>query len=176
MNPRNLLFTGLPGCGKTTLIRKIVRQLTVPATGFFTQEIREGGKRVGFSIQTLDGQQGVMAHTRIASQYRVGRYRVSVETIDRIAVPALKPRTPEVLIIIDEIGRMECLSQRFKDGVIQALDSGNPVLGTIALKGNRFMETIKKRRDVRIVHVSEENRDRLALDFQSEGGMYGTGC
>jgi nucleoside-triphosphatase THEP1 len=36
MGPKNILITGLPGNGKTTLVEKIVRQLDVPAAGFIT--------------------------------------------------------------------------------------------------------------------------------------------
>ncbi|WP_207681619.1 nucleoside-triphosphatase [Desulfonema magnum] len=68
--PLNILFTGPPGCGKTTLVEKIVRHTNTPATGFFTREIRKKGKRVGFSISTLDGKQGVLAHKNISGPYR----------------------------------------------------------------------------------------------------------
>ena len=47
---RNILVTGPPRMGKSTLIERIVSKIRRPVTGFFTREIREGGKRVGFSI------------------------------------------------------------------------------------------------------------------------------
>jgi len=62
MKRKNILFTGSPGCGKSTLIEKIVDGTKRSATGFFTREIREHVGRVGFSINTLDGREGVLAH------------------------------------------------------------------------------------------------------------------
>src|SRR6266480_93311 len=52
---RKVLLTGRPGCGKTTLIKRVVNELAQPAGGFYTEEIRERGERVGFKIITLDG-------------------------------------------------------------------------------------------------------------------------
>ncbi|HID31342.1 MAG TPA: AAA family ATPase, partial [Desulfobacterales bacterium] len=70
-------------------MKKIVERINLPCTGFFTREMRERGRRVGFSIVTLDGRQGVMAHVDIRSRYRVGEYGVKVQNIDRIAVPSM---------------------------------------------------------------------------------------
>ena len=85
---KNVLFTGPPGCGKSTLIEKIIKRSRSPKTGFFTREIREKGQRVGFSIRTLDGKHGVLAHKEINSPFTVGQCGVNVDDIDRIAVPS----------------------------------------------------------------------------------------
>jgi len=61
-NPKNILLTGPPRCGKSTLIQKLITKIEKPMTGFFTREMREGGRRVGFLIITLDGKQGILAH------------------------------------------------------------------------------------------------------------------
>jgi nucleoside-triphosphatase THEP1 len=84
---RNILFTGLPGCGKSTIIEKIVQRINRPCTGFFTKEIRDRGRRVGFSITTLDGQQGTLAHIDIRSRIRVGKYGVNIRDIDKNQEP-----------------------------------------------------------------------------------------
>ena len=162
---KNTLFTGFPGCGKTTIIKKIVQSLNRPSTGFYSGEIRVKGRRVGFSITTLDGRQGTLAHIDIKSKIRVGRYGVNLRDIDRIAVPAMVPENDNVVVVIDEIGKMECFSARFKQVLMQVLDAPNTIVGSIALKGGPFIEAIKKRPDTRIVTVSPKNRDYLADEF-----------
>ena len=49
----NILVTGRPGTGKSTLIRKVIEGLGVPAGGFVTAELRQTGMRVGFEVRDL---------------------------------------------------------------------------------------------------------------------------
>jgi nucleoside-triphosphatase len=158
----NILVTGPPRSGKSTLIEKVVQRISRPATGFFTQELREKGRRVGFSITTLQGKTGVLAHQRIRSAFRVGKYGVNLEDLDQIAVPSMLPSTPDQMVVVDEIGKMECFSRLFKETLIQALSSDNLVIGSVAIKGDRFIQSIKKRDDISLVSISENTRD-LAL-------------
>ncbi len=161
MKPKNMLLTGPPRCGKSTVIEKLVKEIHKPATGFFTREIKEKGRRVGFSIITLDGKEGILAHEESESEKRVGKYGVNVDEVDRIAVPAMIPSKPDEIVIIDEIGKMECFSPLFRETLIKTLDSTNSVVGSIAQKGSPFVEKIRERKDVLLVTVSEKNRDSL---------------
>jgi nucleoside-triphosphatase len=158
----NILVAGPPRSGKSTLIEKVVQSVSRPATGFFTQELREKGRRVGFSITTLQGKTGVLAHQRLRSAFRVGKYGVNLEDLDQIAVPSMLPSTPDQMVVVDEIGKMECFSRLFKETLIQALSSDNLVIGSVAIKGDRFIQSIKTRDDVSLVSISENTRD-LAL-------------
>lgn len=160
-NPKNLLVTGPPRCGKSTIIEAVVSRIDLPLSGFFTTEIRESGRRTGFKIMTLDGKEGVLAHERIKSKVRVGKYCVNLKDLDEIAAPSIIPSSPDRIIVIDEIGKMECFSTLFRETLLQALDSPNKVIGSIALKGGEFIQAVKNRADVELFHVSEENRDRL---------------
>ena len=166
-NPRhkNILFTGLPGCGKSTIIEKIVQRLDRPRSGFFTREIRAGGRRVGFSITTMDGRHGILAHVDIRSRKRVGRYGVNLQDIDTIAVPSVVPANDQVVVVVDEIGKMECFSVLFRQTLMKVLDSSNTLLGSIALKGDAFIEAIKQRPDTMLISVSDKNRNYLADEF-----------
>ena len=130
-------------------------------TGFFTREMRKGGKRVGFSITTLDGKEGVLAHQDTKSRFRVGRYGVHLDHIDQIAVSSMLPAKADEIVVIDEIGKMECFSPLFRQTLVKVLDSENPVVGSIPLKGGRFIQKIRERADVLLVHVTEKNRDEL---------------
>ncbi|MBI4496023.1 MAG: NTPase [Deltaproteobacteria bacterium] len=167
MKAKNILITGPPGCGKSTLMEKIVRQIDRPVTGFFTREWREKGRRVGFSIVTLAGQAGTLSHESHRGP-RVGRYGVHLDDLEKIAVPSMIPTHQGEIVIIDEIGKMECLSPLFQETLVRVLDSEHPVIGSIALKGDAFMEKIKRRRDVRLVAVSAKNRDRLLFSLLEE--------
>jgi nucleoside-triphosphatase len=158
----NILLTGMPGVGKTTLIRKLVEALDRPARGFYTEEIREKGKRLGFKIATLDGREGVLAHETIRGSQRVGRYGVSTADLEAIGIPAITPASPDEIIVVDEIGKMECASEAFKDAAWRALESPNLVLGTIARKGVGFIARVKGRSDVKLFDVTRQNRDHLA--------------
>jgi nucleoside-triphosphatase len=155
----NILVTGPPRSGKSTLIVKVVQGINRPATGFFTQELREKGRRVGFSITTLQGKIGVLAHQGITSTFRVGKYRVNLEDLDQIAVPSMLPSTLDQIVVVDEIGKMECFSRLFKETLLKVLSSDNLVIGSVAMKGDRFIQSIKKRDDVLLISISQNTRD-----------------
>ncbi len=160
----NILLTGKPRSGKTTIIKKLTRDLK-NAGGFYTEEIRDRYRK-GFKIVTLSGKEGVLAHVSIRTGYRVGKYGVNIEDLEKIAVKSIEEsiKTKEI-VIIDEIGKMELFSEKFRNAVEKALNSGK-VLGTIMEKNNYFTEKIKKRKDVKVLHVKEENRNRLIEEIK----------
>ncbi len=161
MEAKNILLTGPPRCGKTTLIEKLVQQINRPARGFFTREIKEKGRRVGFSIITLDGQETILAHENFKSPIRVGKYGVDLEQFEKITIPAIWPAVAEDILIIDEIGKMECYSSLFREVLWKILEAPNWLIATIAWKGTHFIEKIKKRNDITLVQVTLENQDAL---------------
>ena len=159
---KNILITGLPQSGKTTLLYKVAEELKpLHPAGFFTSEIRDANTRKGFELRSLNGKKGLLAHVDITSPHRVGKYKVDVKGFDAFleAIPLLEPSVS--LIIIDEIGKMECFSELFKHLVRQVLDSDKVVLAAIALKGGGFIERIKKRDDVQLVELVESRREAL---------------
>lgn len=164
MGATNILITGPPRSGKSTLIEKVVKKIKRPATGFFTRELREKGKRVGFLIDTLDGKTGLLAHQNIKSRYRVGKYGVNLKDLDQIAVPSMLPSTVDQLVVVDEIGKMECFSRLFRETLLRVISSENQVIGSIAIKGDRFVQNIKNRDDVTLVFITQTSRD-LAFDL-----------
>ena len=84
------MLTGRPGCGKTTLIKRVVNKLNLPSGGFYTEEIRECGERLGFKIITLDGDEAVLAHVNFKTPQRVGKYGLDLSGLQTIGVEALR--------------------------------------------------------------------------------------
>jgi nucleoside-triphosphatase len=164
-----VLLTGRPGCGKTTLVRRIVNELAQPAGGFYTQEIRQHRERVGFKIVTLDGKEGVLAHVRFKTQQRVGKYGLDLSPLETIGIEALcKAVGARDLTVIDEIGPMEIRSAIFCDVVNKALQSDAPLLGTITARRFSFTDAIKKRRDVTLIEVRADNREQLISELSDQ--------
>ena len=159
---RAILLTGKPGCGKTTLIRRVLEDFPGDVGGFFTQEIREAGTRKGFEIITLGGERGILAHVDIRSSQRVGKYGVDLQALDRLVVPAIQGAVDrQALVVIDEIGPMEIRSPRFRKVVNYALRSDVKVLGTIAHRSSPFTDEIKRMSDVSVIEVNQVNRQEL---------------
>ncbi|UCE27717.1 MAG: NTPase [Candidatus Coatesbacteria bacterium] len=158
----NILLTGYPGSGKTTVITRLLALAGFDAGGFYTEEIRKGNKRTGFKILTLDGEEAILAEVGFRSKYQVGKYGVNVEGVERVAAKAIERALgSKNLIVIDEIGKMECYSREFREVVTAGLDAPKSVVATIAKRGDKFIESIKGRADVAIYEVTPATRDKL---------------
>jgi nucleoside-triphosphatase THEP1 len=157
-----VLLTGPPGCGKTTVARKVTGILGSRAVGFFTEEVRDAaGTRTGFRVESTDGRKGDLSSKRAGPGPRVGAYVVDVEAFESVALPSLAG-DPDKVFIIDEIGKMECFSAAFRARVREILDSGVRVLATIPARGGGpFLEEIRNRADAAVIFVTRTNRDHL---------------
>ncbi|WP_242394441.1 nucleoside-triphosphatase [Anaeromyxobacter oryzisoli] len=92
---------------------------------------------------------------------RVGRYGVHVEALDAIGADALEPRLGVDLVVIDEIGKMECMAAAFVRAARRALSGPVPVLGSVALIGAGFIAEAKRLPGVEVIQLTRDDRDRL---------------
>ncbi|HLC01232.1 MAG TPA: nucleoside-triphosphatase, partial [Candidatus Bathyarchaeia archaeon] len=88
-----LFITGSPGVGKTTVLTKIINILKEKGYnvgGMISNEVREGGTRVGFEILDLSNQKrGWLAHVNQKIGPMVGKYRVNLENLNNIGAQAI---------------------------------------------------------------------------------------
>ncbi len=154
----NILITGLPRSGKSTLLAHLISSIP-NKVGFITHEIRENDQRVGFQLENSLGHSATLAHIEFENGPKVARYTVNIENLDSI-LSEITTFGETDLLYIDEIGQMELFSERFKRLVTAYLDSSNITVATIsAVYQDDFIESVRNRKDVILIEITEENRD-----------------
>jgi len=155
---KHILLTGYPRTGKTTLLKEIIKDLD-SCGGFYTEEIIQNNERTGFKIKTLNGKEGILAKKGLESKYRLGKYGINIKDLEEIGVEAIEQalKTKEI-IIIDEIGKMEFFSEKFKDTISKILDSDKRVIGTIH---RDLLGLVDQRQDTEILEVNLNNHQEI---------------
>jgi nucleoside-triphosphatase len=160
-----VLIEGRPGIGKTTVARQLIdrlRERGLSVAGFTTEEMREGGRRVGFTVEDVGGDRAVLASTRLPGPPRVGRYGVDVPAFERIALPALAGGSLGQAVVIDELGKMELHSKPFREAVARLFEEPVPVVATVHRFQHPFTDALKRQVDVAVIRLTQRNRDELA--------------
>jgi nucleoside-triphosphatase len=161
------LLTGQPGTGKTSIIKQATSEVKGKAGGFYTEEIKSQGIRQGFRLVTLEGQTAILAHIYFHSPYRVSKYGVDVDSLDKVGVSALNQAMRECdLVVIDEIGKMELFSAKFREAVANIFNSGKKLLGTIMLSPNPYADDIKRQPQVNLVTVTRTNHQQVVEELR----------
>lgn len=165
--PSRLLVEARPGAGKTTAFRRLA-ELLPSASGFTTEELRDQGRRVGFAIESLDGERATLAHRSLSGPPRVGRYGVDLEAFERIALPAL--RSSSDVVLIDELGKMELFSEPFREAVLTLFDSNVALAATVHTARHPFTAELKRRPDVEVIRLTAANRNGLPAELADRLG------
>jgi nucleoside-triphosphatase len=166
--PLRLLVAGRPGSGKTTAAARLVELVRaggMSVSGFLTFELREGGRRVGFALETLDGRRGTLAHIEIRDGLRVGRYGVVLEDLELLAIPALSADAD--LVVADELGKMELASGPFREAVTVLFERPVPVVATVQTHAHPFTDDLKSHPSVTVLQLTRANRDDLPTRIAS---------
>jgi nucleoside-triphosphatase len=162
-----LFVTGRPGIGKTSVLLRAVEGLKSKGYkigGMVSREVREKGVRIGFEIiDFYSGRKGWLAHVDQPDGPKVSKYRVNLNDLNVIGAGSIRDAAKNAeIIVIDEIGPMELFSQAFREAVVEAMNSGKPLLGTIHFKARApLINYIRNRDDAEIMEVTYENRTYL---------------
>ena len=167
-------ITGMPSVGKTKTLIKIIEKIEASGykiEGMITEPIIEKKKRVGFYVMDWQTKEkDVFAHVNIDTKDKIGKYGVDITALEQVGVPAIEKAITDDdinIIIIDEIGKMEMLSERFCETVIDALDSDKPIMVTLHKKSRSpLLQDVRRRDDIRILEVTPVNRNLLPYKIE----------
>ena len=155
---KNLFIAGTRGVGKTMLLREVTLAKKARIGGFYTEHIMSGRMRKGFMMRTFDGQERMLAAKGLKSPHQLGKYGVDLNALENVGVPALKlALESKDLIVIDEIGSMEMMSERFRMTLLECLTSTKPILATIRASSQPFSDQVKEFADTQTLLLTKSN-------------------
>jgi len=159
-----ILITGSPGSGKSTLMAHLIDDIgTRQIAGLSTPEVRRRNVRVGFKIIDLATREEEMLASTSGKGPVIGKYHVDVQAIDRIVAKVESSLASARVIFIDEIGRMELFSNRFKEFADRVFSLNKPVIAVVHRslvreyenKGRLFTVTRSNFHDVHMAILAE---------------------
>ena len=167
-------ITGMPSVGKTQTLIKIIEKIEKSGyklEGMITTPLIEKKKRVGLYVEDWQTKEKeVFARLDLDSKDKVGKYGVDLAALERVGVHAIEKAINDEdtdIIVIDEIGKMEMLSEKFCEMVIEALDSDKPIMVTLHKKSRTpLLQDIRRRDDIRILEVTAVNRNLLPYKIE----------
>ena len=132
-----IFLSGNPRSGKTTLIERVIENIGKENfIGFYSKEVLEDSRRKGFDIYFIDkGNLFItpLARTNVRTNYKIGKYYVIIENIDKVSSILIKriDYDEKKIFVVDEIGRMEFLSKNFQLLVKKILNKNVPIIATV---------------------------------------------
>ena len=111
---------------------------------------------------TPAGRRGRLAGVGVRSPHCVGEYGLDLASLKTVGVAALRAALAAGhLVVVDEIGPMEILSEGFRSVVREALAADAPLLDTIGRRSTPFTDWAKGLHAVMLLEVRPDNRDAL---------------
>ncbi len=157
MKLKNLFLTGKKGVGKTTLLKKALGKLDVSIGGYTTQRVFEGYYRNYVAKSFCDDEEYQIIKVDSRDDSKVW----FPDVFEKHLVPLLDKSLNMDLIVLDELGCSENGITEFTSKVFELLDSPKIVFGVLKEDNCEFIDNIKRRGDVTVITVTEDNRDHL---------------
>ncbi|WP_315078473.1 nucleoside-triphosphatase [uncultured Clostridium sp.] len=161
---KNILITGRIQCGKSTLINKILNELTIAYSGYRTLPYYKNKEKDGYYIE------GVNLKSKLKDKISVNassqKCIALVDGFDITGVEILKMSIEDEvskIILLDEIGVLEKSSLKFIEEIHNCLDSDKLVIGVLKKKDDEFLNRISEREDTFIVDIENSTEEERRI-------------
>lgn len=130
---KKLFLTGPDRCGKSEMIREELGELHRYAGGFVTVRQRdEQGNVLGFDLAAADGSGGRERFLDLSGKLPVTRLEVFSQTGTRL----LDQAEGRSYAVLDELGGVELLDDRFVRALVRLLRGDTPCVGVLRSAGD----------------------------------------
>ncbi|NFG39742.1 hypothetical protein FC789_00825 [Clostridium botulinum] len=164
---KNILITGKIQCGKSTLINKILNELTIPYSGYRTVPYYEKEEKAGYYIESVNLKSELKEKISVnTSNISSLKCNVFVKGFDIIGVEILKNSIEDKvskIILLDEIGILEKCSPKFIEEINNCLNNEKLVIGVLKKKNDEFLNGISERKDTFIIDIEEKTDEERQI-------------
>lgn len=150
----HLFFTGRKGVGKSTLVRAAIEGKRVG--GFFTKRVEGLLERPSVHLLRAGA-----ADVPSAENFLFCCGGADMQQFDKLGCGALTDTAGYEMLVMDELGPHEEQAAAFRQAVLRALDGDVPIIGVLQQAESAFLRQVAAHPNVRVITVTEENRDAL---------------
>jgi len=166
----HIFLTGEVRIGKSTVLEKILAELgDVRLGGFRTVKVADRTDAYGsvYLVPAAEKSPQCTDENRVAIRRGSGQGTEGFTAVfDAAGTAALCCAEECVLILMDEIGKLERDAAQFGDRICQLLDGDVPILGVVRKEGETPLQhRVRTHPKVRVIEVTKQNRDTLAEEI-----------
>ena len=157
------LIVGDRGVGKSTLIRRVLKELNRPVFGFETKKEEQLEDPIrGCPIYIYDaGKPHVRAPENLIGYHKEPDIPAITAAFDHYAPRLLKPVPENAVVELDEIGFLEASAENFCQAVFHLLEGNHPVIAAVKNREHPFLDAVRNHPNARCFYITAENRDTL---------------
>lgn len=157
----HLFLYGESGAGKSYAIQSALKALQLEAKGFTTRKVNSVNNSWRLELCCNAGSGTVAEGDKLGSKSYPARF-------DAAGIAALSDVEAGDIVVMDELGRLECEAKKFQSEVLDTLKRPCRVIGVCKDEDIPFMHAIRETPGVRIMPMTVNTRQemfRIVRDF-----------